>query len=572
MKILLYLYLGVLIFHVQQIRSYGINGGIECAACTIVTGIFGQVAEINNASVSNLTLHICDHLFWQSAENLCREAVQTLEPLLYLIVELEGITPDTICYGLSLCHEDPGHGVCHLFPAPTQDTFRNDIKIVRKKAKPLFDKWYGPAHKKTRSLCDLPGVRELCDYIAKIFSTMEPAFDLDHDKFSSSETWRGSHWRGKDCSDINPKIYPGRLPHYADVNYDGNCNGIWGLDEQTGIPWETKLCGGSKPRGVVMFGDSVGAHFHFPLVWFNPKLISKDTFFKNSTRVLLDEFDWPQYSFSTGFKNVTDPELIQGEVDSIYLRMRKRNLCNHRDYQNVCRNGATSFDLVNNVRNIARSADDKPLTILLGVFGNDVCNRFPDTLSNMTTTKQFYKNIKRVIDVLEESLPPESHIILIGLVNGSFIYDTLADRLHPLGEYHGDVKYKDVFKWFECMQITPCRGWLSEDKDIRDATTKRALELTHMMKYIASTYISKKLSVSFVPNPLAEVIQGWIAKGGKTWELFEAVDGFHPNQIAQPIIANELWKNLKLIAPKSIGPINPRNDEIKRLFGDQGGY
>lgn len=59
------------------------------------------------------------------------------------------------------------------------------------------------------------------------------------------------------------------------MNYDGNCNGIWGLDEQTGIPWETKLCGSSKARGIVMFGDSVGAHFHFPLVWFNPKLITK---------------------------------------------------------------------------------------------------------------------------------------------------------------------------------------------------------------------------------------------------------------------------------------------------------
>lgn len=89
------------------------------------------------------------------------------------------------------------------------------------------------------------------------------------------KVWRGSNWRGKDCSDLNPKIYPGRLPHYADVNYDGNCNGIWGLDQQTGIPWETKLCGSSKSRGIVMFGDSVGAHFHFPLVWFNPKLISK---------------------------------------------------------------------------------------------------------------------------------------------------------------------------------------------------------------------------------------------------------------------------------------------------------
>lgn len=73
-------------------------------------------------------------------------------------------------------------------------------------------------------------------------------------------------------------MYPGRQPLDADVNFDTNCNGIWGLDKETGIPWETKLCGdheSSKSRGIVMLGDSVGAHFHFPLVWFSPKLISK---------------------------------------------------------------------------------------------------------------------------------------------------------------------------------------------------------------------------------------------------------------------------------------------------------
>lgn len=75
--------------------------------------------------------------------------------------------------------------------------------------------------------------------------------------------------------DSNNQIYPGRVPILADVNYDANCNGIWGLDEDTGIPWETKLCGSSKSRGIIMLGDSVGAHFHFPSLWFRPLEISK---------------------------------------------------------------------------------------------------------------------------------------------------------------------------------------------------------------------------------------------------------------------------------------------------------
>lgn len=564
--------LALALCNVPLVLAYGVNGGIQCAACTIVAGIFGQVAEIHNSSIVNNTLLICNHLFWPAAQNVCRDAVQTLEPLLYLLIEFRGVTPDTFCYGLNFCRQDPGEEICHLFPAPPHIIFSNDVKLIEDRARPFMEKWFGNEIDKDHNICNLPGVRVICTYLMTVFHSMTPAFDSDGDKFSSSETWRGSHWRGRDCSDFNSSVYPGRHPYYADVNEDTNCNGIWGLDEKSGIPWETKLCSLSKSRGLIMLGDSVGAHFHFPSTWFNPNLVSKNTFFKNATSVLLDELDWPQYSFSTGFKNVTDPDLIQGKVDSIYLRMRKRNLCNHRDYQNVCRNGATSFDLVKNVRNIARSSNDKPATVLLGVLGNDVCNRFPDTLSNMTSTKQFYKNIEDVIKNLEVSLPPESHIILLGLVNGSFIYDTLAERIHPIGEYHGNVKYKDVFKWFSCMQISPCNGWLSENAHIRHETTKRAMELSQVLKYLATNYRSKKIFLSYAPNPLSETIKLWTDKGGEVWQLFEPIDGFHPNQNAQSIITDVLWRSIKSIAPNAIGPINSFNDEISKQFADQGGH
>jgi acyloxyacyl hydrolase len=35
-----------------------------------------------------------------------------------------------------------------------------------------------------------------------------------------------------------------------------------------------------------------------------------------------------------------------GVVDSFYLRVRERNHCNHRDYQNLCVNGARSGAMV----------------------------------------------------------------------------------------------------------------------------------------------------------------------------------------------------------------------------------
>lgn len=60
---------------------------------------------------------------------------------------------------------------------------------------------------------------------------------------------------------------------------------------------------------------------------------------------------------------------------------------------------------------------------------------------------------------------------------------------------------------------------------------QRATELTHMMKYLAMNYKSKKLSLSFVPNPLSEVLKSWSERGGEVWQLFEPIDGFHPNQV-----------------------------------------
>ncbi len=45
----------------------------------------------------------------------------------------------------------------------------------------------------------------------------------------------------------------------------------WTVHQSSGRPWEEELCWGSGARGVVYVGDSVGAHFHAPPVWFTPK-------------------------------------------------------------------------------------------------------------------------------------------------------------------------------------------------------------------------------------------------------------------------------------------------------------
>lgn len=58
-----------------------------------------------------------------------------------------------------------------------------------------------------------------------------------------------------------------------------------------------------------------------------------------------------------------------------------------------------------------------------------------DTVPKMTLPKDFHYNVLQVLNALDTTLPSGSHVVLIGLVDGSFIYPQMANRLHPLGNY-----------------------------------------------------------------------------------------------------------------------------------------
>jgi acyloxyacyl hydrolase len=58
--------------------------------------------------------------------------------------------------------------------------------------------------------------------------------------------------------------------------------------------------------------------------------------------------------------------------------------------------------------------------------------------------------------------------------------------------------------------------------------------------------------------------------GGETWQLIEPVDGFHTNQIANALIADTWWELLE--GTSWLSPVNPFNDQITKIFGNQGGY
>jgi acyloxyacyl hydrolase len=67
-------------------------------------------------------------------------------------------------------------------------------------------------------------------------------FKIDRDLFASKhETFRGTWWRGADCSDLDENVYPGRRPLDSDKYFDSNCNKIKGFSSG-GDNLEEKYC------------------------------------------------------------------------------------------------------------------------------------------------------------------------------------------------------------------------------------------------------------------------------------------------------------------------------------------
>jgi len=123
-------------------------------------------------------------------------------------------------------------------------------------------------------------------------------------------------------------------------------------------------CGHSDRLGVIVIGDSAGAHFSIPPKYFNVTMwqsiinqiifhrqflsnishnyfwiFAEDTFNDLLYRAS-DELDLPYLSASSGYESVPF-------VHSFYQRVYELNRCNRNDYQNLGVNGK-NIDLTEN--------------------------------------------------------------------------------------------------------------------------------------------------------------------------------------------------------------------------------
>ena len=153
--------------------------------------------------------------------------------------------------------------------------------------------------------------------------------------------------------------------------------------------------------------------------------------------------------------------------------------------QNLARNGATSQDTLDYIKSLSRHPrQDKPALVIYSMVGNDVCNEKDNTIDHMTTPKEFYSNVMGALQYLEGNLPPGSHVVLVGLIDGAVLYKAMSKRLHPLGQLRKDLTYVDVYDWFNCMEIGPCHGWMSRNATLRKITSAKAHQLSQVLQNI----------------------------------------------------------------------------------------
>ncbi|XP_056376451.1 acyloxyacyl hydrolase isoform X2 [Hyla sarda] len=495
---------------------------VSCIGCILIVSMVEQLAQVHNSSAQKAMEFMCSYLPEQGGiQGICFLIAELFGPDLIKLLNHQ-LRADIICYAIKLCKTEPHEPVCHLYKKPAMGlkrTIKQAEKMIRKSNyMQNYDIFSGVLLK----ICSLPLFRMIC----KTIDSSIPAEDNDQDNFSAFPTLRGYHWRGRDCNDMNNSIYPGRSPKDWDFLQDSNCNGIWGFDPEDGLPYEKKFCEGTDSKGIITLGDSAAAHFHIPPEWLTPVNMSKDSF-SNMALAISNELDWPQFSLYTGFQNST----IGGWTQSLYLRLRERNRCNHRDYQNIARNGGSSYNLQSYLKSMARNQQlDKPVIVLYAMIGNDVCNPSHETLRHMTTPQEMNTNVMKELEYLDMNLPKGSHVILMSLADGRFLWDTLHDRYHPLGQLNKDITYEQFYGFLSCLKSNPCEGWMNKNETLRNLTTERAEQLSSVLQEITTSKKFTNFELSYYENLFQKVTAKWESLGGNAWDLLEPVDGFHPNQ------------------------------------------
>eukprot|EP00010_Vexillifera_abyssalis_P007456 CAMPEP_0201545802 /NCGR_PEP_ID=MMETSP0173_2-20130828/2227_1 /ASSEMBLY_ACC=CAM_ASM_000268 /TAXON_ID=218659 /ORGANISM="Vexillifera sp., Strain DIVA3 564/2" /LENGTH=552 /DNA_ID=CAMNT_0047954307 /DNA_START=24 /DNA_END=1678 /DNA_ORIENTATION=- len=527
------------------------NGGVPCVVCTVLSQMFIVKLERENVTIDQALSSFCSYLPVPLNKYCTSYLSKNGEKIIDAFFNYEA--PDRICYALGAC-TNPQQ--CRLYPSSLpitedfgsfflEDTFPVDFENS-------IENWL--------------------EWIVKRFGDDHlPLDDIDNDYFSPAwKTLRGRDWRGRDCNDLDHLVYPGTIPSSGDRMFDSNCNGIYGINNVTGKPYEHELCN-VEQRGVGLIGDSVGAHFAFPCTFYFPGPGVYDHFLYFAA----NEGDWPFTSHITGFRNDTtgllDPDRKHPlPLDSIYLRMLERNRCVYNDFQNLAVNGADSVLSVHNLHALARNQKrDQPMLFFQMLIGDDICDSKD---GKWTPPDKYEQAMLQNLDYLDQHLPKGSFVVNVGIIDGSVIYDVLHNQSYPfspepLQSANNVASYKEWWEFMICTRTVVCYGWMTPNATVRREATQHAFMLNDILKNITHTRSYNNFDMAYYDFPFVEMGIKIREQGLPFTALFEPFLGLHTTQHAVSILAGVLYNKIERdYGDKAFGPINPNNQKIVQLF------
>lgn len=178
-------------------------------------------------------------------------------------------------------------------------------------------------------------------------------------------------------------------------------------------------------------------------------------------------------------------------------------------------------------------------------------------------------NIMKLLSWLDTKLPKGSHVTIFGLVDGRVLWDRLWNRTHPIGQ-----PYYRIYDYLNCLKVNPCWGWLNSNETVRNLTTEHAMRLNRVYREIVADTKGRynNFDILYLDFPAAEIFDKFVREGGNPLELIEPIDGFHPGDMFNSLLADWLWDKILTLRPEWIGGVNPNNALIKEIFGDQGSH
>ena len=112
---------------------------------------------------------------------------------------------------------------------------------------------------------------------------------------------------------------------------------------------------------------------------------------------------------------------------------------------------------------------------------------------------------------------------------------------------------------------------MNSNETVRNMTTAHAESLSAVYQQIIQTQQYDAFTMHALTVDWEKIMHDWIAQGNDGADLIEPTDGFHPSTTGQQLTADIVWTQIQQKWPETLGPVNPNNDLIQKLFGDQGG-